>query len=555
PIKKGRSSFIVSGRRTYLDILARPIIKSALKADGSDGVLGYFFDDVNAKVNHRLSDRDRLYLSFYTGTDKFYSRIKEGYNYSDGGTSRYEDRFDAGFGWGNRTAALRWNHVFSPRLFANTTATYSRYRFNTDAEYESKSFENNVVTEEDLNSVRYRSGINDWAAKVDFDFMPNPAHYVRFGAGAILHTFKPGDFRSRLYSAYMGQDTTDTRSDFVEPNIHAAELALYAEDDWKATDRLRLNAGLHLSGFLPSGRAYYSLQPRFNARYLFDRGWSAKASFSTMRQFIHLLTNETIGLPTDLWLPSTQRIRPQDAWQVALGAAKTLGKEYEFSAELYYKEMRNVIAFKEGSGVFQFQGWENRVAQGDGTAYGAEFFVQKKRGQFSGWVGYTLSWSWRQFDDLNFGRRFPYKYDRRHDFEVTGNYRFNKRVSLSATWVYSTGNAVTLGNSRYLGPTPYSGGIYSTNLYENIHTPERNNYRFTANHRLDVGVDFTKKKRRYERTWSFGAYNAYSRKNPFFLYLDSKQVQYPDGTYGSQPVLKQAALFPIVPYFNWSFKF
>jgi hypothetical protein len=217
--------------------------------------------------------------------------------------------------------------------------------------------------------------------------------------------------------------------------------------------------------------------------------------------------------------------------------------------------MRNVIAFREGSSVFQFQGWENRVAQGDGTAYGAEFFVQKKRGKFSGWMGYTLSWATRQFDEINFGRVFPYKYDRRHDFEVTGNYRFSKRFSLSASWVYATGNAVTLGNSRYLGPTPYANS-FNSYLYENTHTPERNNFRFAATHRLDVGVEFTKKKRRYERTWAFGAYNAYSRKNPFYLFLDSESVFDPNtGNNVSNPVLRQTALFPIIPYFNWSFKF
>lgn len=209
-----------------------------------------------------------------------------------------------------------------------------------------------------------------------------------------------------------------------------------------------------------------------------------------MQQFIHLLTNETIGLPT-VWLPSTNIVRPQRSWQVALGGAKTFGRDYECSVEAFYKKMDNVIAFNEGASAFQFQGWENRVSQGQGTAYGAEFFVvQKKRGKFSGWIGYTLSWAWRQFDNnINFGNRYPYRFDRRHDFEITGSYKFNKRVALAVTWVYATGNAVTLPVSRYLGPAPYS---FETFVYESEHTPFRKNFRMPAYHRMDIGVDFTK---------------------------------------------------------------
>jgi TonB dependent receptor len=370
-----------------------------------------------------------------------------------------------------------------------------------------------------------------------------------------VHTFQPGQFRSKIYTAEVGSDTTSVETNFIEPNIPATELALYVEDDWKVTPRFRINAGVHFAGFLLSEKSYFSAQPRFNARYLFDRGWSAKASFSTMRQFIHLLTNETIGLPTDLWLPATERIKPQDAWQVAVGGAKTFRDEYEFSVEAFYKEMNNVIAFREGASAFQFQGWENRVAQGRGAAYGAEFFIQKKRGRFSGWMGYTLSWATRQFEDINFGRVFPYKYDRRHDFEVTGSYKLNKRITLGATWVYATGNALTFGNSRYLGPPAYGTGGFYQFLVENTHTPERNNFRFPATHRLDLGIGFHKKKRRYERTWSFGAYNAYSRINPFFLYTDTETTIGPDGQQRSQNVIKKQGLFPIIPYVNWSFKF
>lgn len=538
PIKKGKSSFIVSGRRTYIDILARPLIKAGFAAEGSEGVVGYFFDDVNAKVNYRFSEKDRVYLSFYTGKDKFYADFGER-------DEDYEDQFKAGLGWGNVTSALRWNHIWSPKLFANTTLTYSRYRFETSNGYESRELENNSVVSEDKFDLLYFSGINDVAGKIDFDFLPSPDHYVRFGANVILHTFKPGTFRAGYSSFEEGGDTSSFRADYSQDNVRATEFAAYAEDDWKISERIRINGGLHFSGFALSGKPYFSLQPRLNARYLFDRGWSLKAGFSTMRQYIHLLTNETIGLPTDLWLPTTKRVKPQDSWQAALGTAKTLGQDYEFSVELYYKEMNNVIAFREGSSLLQFEGWEDRVSQGKGTAYGAEFFVQKKRGKLSGWVGYTLSWATRQFDDINFGEVYPYKYDRRHDFEITGSYKFTERFSLAASWVYSTGNAVTLGNSRYLGPS-----AYQNYLNETTHTPERNNFRMPSYNRLDVGLEFTKKKRRYTRTWAFGAYNAYNRKNPFFLFTETENNNGETTT-----VLKKAALFPVIPYFAWSFKF
>lgn len=545
PITKGKSSFIVSGRRTYIDLLARPLIKSGFKSDGSEGVAGYYFYDLNAKVNHRFSDKDRLFFSFYTGKDKFYLDLKDRYNYAQ---SRNEYDTNTGLGWGNLTAALRWNHVLTPKLFANATLTYSRYKFNTDAASSDRSIENGVTISESAYSLGYFSGIDDVAAKVDFDFLPNPQHYIKFGGSAIVHTFYPGRF-----DTYIKESVEDpgTSASIGQPNVTAGELALYAEDDWKATDRLRLNYGIHISSFLVKDNPYLSVQPRLNVRYLLNKGWALKGAFSTMRQYIHLLTNETIGLPTDLWLPTTAAVKPQDSWQAALGLAKTIGKDYEFSAEAYYKEMKNVIAFREGASLFQFDDWQSRVEQGDGTAYGLELFVQKKKGRFNGWVGYTLSWAWREFDNINLGRRYPYKFDRRHDFEVVGSYKFNDRVSLSATWVYSTGNAVTLGTSRYQAPGPYTNDGYYYS-YETTHTAERNNFRYQSYHRLDVGVDFTKQKKRHQRTWSFGAYNAYNRKNPFFLLLDK---DYDNQTGKQTSVLKQVSLFPVIPYVAYSFKF
>ena len=547
PIQKGKSSFIVSGRRTYIDLLARPFIKKAFEQDGGSGKTGYYFYDVNAKVNHRFSEKDRVYLSFYTGRDKFYLDLTERDNYNG---SDYAYTVNSGLGWGNVTTALRWNHLLSPKLFGNATLTYSRYNFNTTAGSTDRATVPNEPVRESNFSLAYFSGIDDVAAKLDFDYSPNPAHLIKFGANAIYHTFHPGKFTTRIRST---EDSIDINTVLGQPRVHATELAAYVEDDWKVTDRLRLNYGLHLSGFAPEEKAYLSLQPRFNARYLFDGGWALKGAFSTMRQYIHLLTNESIGLPTDLWLPTTARIKPQDSWQAALGMAKTVGKDYEFSVEGYYKEMRNVIAFREGASLFQFSDWQSRVAQGDGRGYGAEFFVQKKTGKFSGWVGYTLSWAWRKFPDLNLGREYPYKYDRRHDFEVVGTYKLNPRVQVSATWVYATGSATTIGTSKYQHPDPYNGR-QSYYFYTTTNTPERNNFRQPGYHRLDVGVDFTKQKRRYERTWSFGAYNAYNRKNPFFIFLGENNTNV-NGQFIQRTSLKQASLFPVIPYFAYSFKF
>ena len=546
PLQKGKSSFIVSGRRTYIDVLARPLIKQGFKSDGSEGVAGYYFYDLNAKVNHRFSDKDRLYLSFYTGKDKFYIDLSEKYDY---GFERDEYTTNSGLGWGNLTSALRWNHVLSPRLFANATLTYSRYKFDTRAASADKEYLNGNLTSESSYSLHYFSGIDDVAAKLDFDFVPNPQHLIKFGTNAIVHTFYPGRFETEIRES---DDNTNIKATIGQPNVSATEMALYAEDDWKITDRFRVNYGLHLSGFLLKDNPYFSLQPRLNARYMLDRGWALKGAFSTMRQYIHLLTNESIGLPTDLWLPTTGIVKPQDSWQAALGVAKSIGKEYEFSAEVYYKEMKNVIAFQEGASLFQFDDWQTRVSQGDGEAYGLELFVQKKKGRLNGWVGYTMAWAWRQFDDINQGKRYPYKFDRRHDFEVTGSYKINDRISVAATWVFSTGNAVTLGTSKYEAPSPDYGGYYYN--WVTTHTPQRNNYRYRSYNRLDVGIDFTKKKKYWERTWSFGAYNAYSRKNPFFLTLDT-DYDYVDGQVKETTVLKQISLFPIIPYVSYSFKF
>jgi len=332
---------------------------------------------------------------------------------------------------------------------------------------------------------------------------------------------------------------------------------MYIEDDMKIGDVLKLNAGIHLSAFHVPNKTYTSIQPRLGIRYFLPGDIALKGSFASMRQYVQLLTNEGIGLPTDLWLPTTESVKPQDSWQVGLGLAKTFNKEYEISVEGYYKEMRNLLAYKEGSSLFQLNDWQENVTQGDGKSYGMEFFVQKKKGKLSGWVGYTLSWSWREFDEINLGRKYPFKYDRRHDISIVASYEISKRVNIAATWVYGTGNAVTLANSKYSGFTPGLSFpefpfVNSQNLehYEN-----RNNFRMRSYHRADIGVNFVKEKKRWTRTWSFGAYNVYNQNNPFFLFTSDETVTDPNGNFSSETKLKQASLFPIIPYFSYNIEF
>lgn len=540
PILTDKTSFIVSGRRTYIDLLARPFIQSGFTSEGQEGGTGYYFYDVNAKINHKFSDKDRLYFSVYSGKDQFY------FNSKDIDTD-VRDVIDTGLGWGNITSALRWNHLITPRLFMNTTLSLSDYKLDTRAKYGTEYALTDDIEEI---SLSYLSGIRDWAARLDFDYVPNPDHYIKFGLHFIDHKFKPGLFILEEMNSF---NNTNYKIELGQDNISTMEYAAYIEDDIKIGSNFKLNAGLHFSGFSVDGADYISLQPRLSTRYLLNASSSLKASFATMRQYIHLLAFEGIGLPTDLWLPTTDRVKPQDAFQVGLGYAQGIGDEYELSVEGYYKEMKNVISYKEGSGVFEFSDWEDRVIQGDGKAYGAELLLQKKYGKLNGWIGYTLSWSTRQFEELNFGREFPYRYDRRHDISIVTNYQWKKNISLSGSWVYGTGNAVTLASSNYQGAI--IGSQNTGNNFEGSFFGERNGFRMNAYHRLDIGINFSKQKKKYKRTWSIGAYNSYNRKNPFYIYSDIEYELLPDGSYKSEYKLKQASLFPIIPYVNFSFEF
>jgi outer membrane cobalamin receptor len=519
PIIKDKTSFLISARRTYLDALIQPFIMA--KADGSR--LGYFFYDLNTKFNHIINKRNRIYLSAYTGDDKAYAVEK-----SRDPDDPYENR--AGLRWGNIITAFRWNNIVGPRLFSNVTATYSRYRFNVYAKEDDGT---------DIYKSDYFSGIRDWALKIDYDFIPAPAHYIRFGASGVAHKFSPGAYTYR-------DDDIESDTTVGSPKINAGEFSAYIEDDIKVTGNFKINAGVHASAFNVQDRWYHSVQPRVSGRYLIGPNFSVKASYASMMQFIHLLTNAGLGLPTDLWVPSTADIKPQTANQYAMGLARNIKSIYEISLEGYYKTMNNLIDYKEGTSFLDVQtDWRDKVSTGGrGKSYGAELLVQKKVGKVTGWIGYTLSWTYRQFDDLNFGKWFPYKYDRRHDVSVAMTHAWNDRMDFSAVWVYGTGNAVTLPTARYEGA---SGGPTSSYYPSIYYYGDRNSFRMRAYHRLDLSFSFWKNTRWGRSKWTLAAYNVYSRRNPFFMDLTSDDR--------GNPKFVQYSLFPIIPSIAYSFKF
>ena len=544
PIVKDKTSFIVSGRRTYIDVLAKPLLKN--RGDGS--VPSYFFYDVNAKLNHKFSDKSRIFLSTYFGRDKAITEFNNSFT-TDSITT--DSEFENNIEWGNNTTTLRFNHIINKKLFVNATGIYSKYQFNTGF----KGVETSTTLQDSVSTFEfgydYFSSIQDWGGKVEFDYLPNPNHFIRFGFSDIYHTFKPG---VNAFDASSDDNNIDTT--FGAKNIFAHELSLYIEDDIKLGERIKINPGLHYSVLLVNDTIYNHLQPRFSLNYLLGDNFSVKASYARMAQYLHLLTNGTIGLPTDLWVPVTDSVPPIKANQYAAGIAYTFDNKYEISVEGYYKNMLNLIEYKDGASFFsRSENWDKKIEMGEGDSYGAEVFIQRKEGQTSGWIGYTLSWTNRQFSNLNFGKKYPFKYDRRHDISIAIVHEMRKRskgkgwkTDLGLVWVYGTGNAVSLPVSTYRAYNANGNNFDGSGLVSEIENyTSRNGFREPAYHRMDLSATFTKKTLKLEKSWNISIYNVYNRKNPFFLFFEKKD--------NNERVLKQLSIFPIIPSFSYNLKF
>lgn len=444
--------------------------------------------------------------------------------------------------WGNIITSLRWNHVISNKLFMNTTAAFSRYRFRIGLANTSKERNEEGKIETHKNSIALNSGIMDFIIKSDFDYSIAPGNTMKFGAAYTLHKFTPEVMTSQIPDMDI-----DELGAYRNPksSVWASEISAYAEDNVSVTNWLKLNGGLRYSAFLVQKRFYNSIQPRLSMRFLAMDDLSFKVGYSYMSQYIHLLSNSTLFMPTDLWVPATRRVVPLNTHQVSAGVFYNLKKMLDFSVEGYYKTMNNVIEYKDGTNYFlSSEGWESKVNVGRGWSYGVELFVQKTVGKITGWVGYTWAKSTRLFDkkdqEINFGRPFPAKFDRRHDLKITAAYKINDKIDISASWLFQTGNATTLSLHEY------------TNIegQHEEHIESRNNYRLPNYHRLDLGINFNKKKRVGTRTWNISIYNLYYNQNPFMLMVENNYG--PNGQ--SYKTLRQFSLFPIIPSVSYSYK-
>lgn len=531
PLKKNKASFILSARRTYADALAKPFVKKSNNFYGS----GYYFYDVNAKINYRFSEKDRLYLSGYFGRDVF--------DFANSKSS-----FKTNIPWGNSTGTIRWNHVFNRRLFSNTTLLYNDYNFRFTAQQE--NFE-----------IGLSSGIRDVSLKSDFDYYPLPNHKLKFGGLVTYHKFVPNVVTGRQDSIVFKPNN--------EGNKYAVEFAIYLQDDWEIGEKWKINYGLRYSRFIQTGpynlytrdangnkldsviykrfdavKTYGGLEPRVTVRYTINDQTSLKAAITKNRQYIHLVSNSGSTLPTDLWVPSTYIVKPQISWLYTAGLFKNFtDNQFETSLEVYYKDMQNQVEYKEGY-TPSLADPEEEFVFGKGWSYGTELLINKIKGNFTGWIGYTLSWTWRKFAALNEGEKYPVKYDRRHDLSIVTNYETSKKWKFGAVFVYGTGNSITLPERFYI-----INGVL-TQEYSRL-----NQYRMKAYHRLDFSATYTpipRKKRKVSSNWVFSIYNVYSRLNPYFIYFDQT------GTPLSGDLkieARQVSLFPILPAVTWNFKF
>jgi len=555
PIMKNKTSFSLSARGTYTAFLA-----NLIKTDGD--AYNYYFYDLNAKVNHKFNDQNRLFFNFYKGKDHYHFN-------SDATTTYFDDTDEDNYiyadkdniNWGNTILAGRWNHVFNNKLFSNTTMAFNRYEMIMGVSTEEHHYYSNYNYDYLYNS-KYTSGINDWNFRIDMDYTPSPVHHIKFGGEYLYHTFRPETTTSKIKEEKNDTAEQDTLyHNKSNSYLHGHETAAYVEDNFDLNDHISINAGIRFSFFYTQGKSYLSVQPRLSARYQFNHAFSAKASFTQMDQYVHLLSSTPFSMPTDLWVPITKKIRPMHANQYSIGGYYTGWSGWELSLEGYYKQMHNILEYKNGVTFFgSSTNWEDKVEMGDGHSTGLEFMIQKTIGRTTGWLAYTLAKSNRQFKNgsINNGNCFPDKYDRRHNISLCLNHKFGKRIDIGTSWIFYTGGTTTIPEQQTVYLTP-EGDIIEAN-----YIPRRNNYRLPSSHRLNLSINFNKKTKHGIRTWNISLYNVYNAMNPTLVYAKRRSETWHysnnNGSYvkyqnEGKTIIKKLTLLPFIPSITYTYKF
>ena len=549
PLVKDRSSFFVSGRRSLIDLFTRPFTRQQrAQTPGRAGEWAYFFEDINAKINYRFSDRDQVYLSLYRGGDQLSDEdSREQFQ----GDTLYFIETDERTRWGNTVGAFRWNHLFNPQLFGNLSLTFSRY------DYNSRSYRDNQVMIQQVNlSSReslltdYRSNNQDLGARVDFDYLPSPTHHLRFGASWTHHEFQPGivsldnSFAENLDS--LSEQTIETL--LGSDPLVSDEVEAYLENDFEIVPRLYAQLGIRSTCLMVNGGNYWNMQPRGNLKFTPSDRLAIFVSGGRHVQTLHLLSNTGIGLPLDLWVTSTERVPPQTSWQVAGGVQWLSNEHWTLELEAYRKTMRNLITFEEGViGNVNATSWQNRIRFGTGEAQGLEFRAAYVLPSTAIRLNYTYARATRQFPGINDGQPFPYRFDRRHMVSLSGFHEVNDRWLLRMSFQFGTGMAFTVPAQEFLFAIP---GFF----YRDVLTifSERNRLRMPANHRLDIGAVYQLKGEKIRQQLSFGIYNVYNRTNPLYFGVGTRLDEV---TGEPRRVYTQTSLFPIFPYVRYKMSF
>lgn len=532
PIIKGRTTFVASFRRSYLDFLTTPLARFFLFNDSLENNI-YYFWDINARVTHKFNQKSRLSLSFYMGKDKAGLYEK---NTVDNNITKITEQRGQLSSWGNSAYSAKWVYQFSKKSILTLRSHYSQFNYSYNQSYKFKKDYYNLSNSDinDYTEYNLKNGIGDLEAAATIENFTRKKNRTAVGIGATRHNFIPGN-RSLLSKI----DSVETTFYYNDLSVNNQELFAFFENDFKLSDKFMINSGLRYQLFFLKDKKYYHLpEYRLEIKYrLNDITWF-KFGANRNWQFFHLLNNLTLGLPSDLWVPSTSKFSPSVADQFSIGMTKNL-KKWQLGSEIFYKTMNNLLEYKDNAGYLTSAiNWEDAVTQGKGLAYGWELYCEKSFGRLKGWFSYTLMWNKRKFEDLNRGEYFPYRYDRRHSIYVTLIYPIRKNITFSANWIFNTGFAVTLPIGKYASPTP-------NDPYRDIFIyGDRNNARVRDNHRLDFSFNFKKEKKNYTRVLSIGLFNAYNRQNPFYLRFGYDK--------SGQRKLYQVSLLPIMP--NVSYK-